>query len=94
MEIYGREGKLEISGLGGSYGLERLTWYKMLAQMGPPETTAWEYPMADDSWDVELAEFLEDIRRDRTPSAGLRDAAECLRIVQQIYLESGFDHRS
>ena len=50
MEIYGREGKLDISGLGGSYGLERLTHYKMLPEMGPPETTSWEYPMGDDSW--------------------------------------------
>jgi hypothetical protein len=32
-------GKLQIDGLGGSYGVERLTFYKMLPQMGPPETT-------------------------------------------------------
>ena len=62
-EIYGRDGKLQIDGLGGSYGVERLTWYKMLPEMGPPETTIWEYPMADNSWEVELAEFLEDIAR-------------------------------
>jgi predicted dehydrogenase len=93
MEIYGRDGKLDISGLGGSYGVERLTWYKMLPQMGPPETTAWEYPMADDSWEVEVAEFFEDVRVDRAPSAGLRDAVECLKIVQAVYKESGFDHR-
>ena len=94
MEIYGREGKLDVSGLGGSYGVERLTWYRMLPQMGPPETAAWEYPMGDDSWGVETAEFLEDIRLDRTPQPGLRDAAECLKIIQQIYRESGLDHRA
>ena len=38
-EICGRDGKLEIAGLGGSYGTERLTFYKMSAEMGPPETT-------------------------------------------------------
>ena len=43
-EIYGRDGKLEITGLGGSYGIERLTFYKMRPEMGPPETTIWEYP--------------------------------------------------
>ena len=43
-EICGRDGKLEISGLGGSYGTERLTFYKMSPDMGPPETTAWEFP--------------------------------------------------
>lgn len=92
MEIYGRRGKLDISGLGGSYGLERLTFYKMLPEMGPPETISWEYPMEDDSWMVEMAEFYEDIRLNRTPSAGLKDAFESLKVVQQIYKESGYDH--
>jgi len=92
MEIFGRDGKLDLSGLGGSYGVERLTWYRMLPQMGPPETAAWEYPMGDDSWEVETAEFFEDIRLDRAPRPGLRDAAECLKIIQQIYQECGFDH--
>ena len=37
-EIYGQCGKLQVDGLGGSYGSERLTWYRMLPEMGPPET--------------------------------------------------------
>lgn len=92
MEIYGRVGKLDISGLGGSYGLERLTHYKMLPEMGPPETTAWEYPMGDDSWAVEMAEFYEDIRLNRAPAAGLSDAYAALKIIEKIYKESGYDH--
>ena len=40
-ELYGRNGKLQVDGLGGSYGVERLTWYKMLPEMGPPETRSW-----------------------------------------------------
>jgi hypothetical protein len=47
-EIYGRVGKLAIDGLGGSYGTERLTHYRMLPEMGPPETTSWEFPKGDD----------------------------------------------
>jgi predicted dehydrogenase len=93
-EIYGRDGKLQIDGLGGSYGVERLAWYRMLPQMGPPETTLWEYPTADDSWEVEMKEFLEDIRLGRKPAAGLEDAVAALDIVDQIYRESGFDHRA
>ncbi len=84
-ELFGRSGKLQVDGLGGSYGVERLTWYRMLPQMGPPETTMWEYPMADDSWSVELAEFLEDIRLRRPPAAGLRDAIAALQVVERIY---------
>jgi predicted dehydrogenase len=94
MEIYGKDGKLDLSGLGGSYGVEKLTWYKMLPEMGPPETTSWEYPMGDDSWAVEAAEFFEDIRLGRAPAASLVDAHEALKIVEEIYRESGYDHRA
>jgi predicted dehydrogenase len=93
MEIYGRTGKIEISGLGGSYGVERVTLYRMLPEMGPPETTAWEYPMADDSWAVEMAEFYEDIHLNRQPAAGLADAWKALQVVESVYEESRLDHR-
>jgi predicted dehydrogenase len=92
LEIYGRDAKLHAEGLGGSYGLERLAYYKMLPQMGPPETTIWEYPMADDSWAVEFAEFLEDVAQNRPPAAGLGDALAALEIVERIYAESRDDH--
>ena len=92
MEIYGRNGKLELSGLGGSYGVEKLTWYDMLPEMGPPATQSWEYPMADDSWSVEMTEFLDDIRLNRNPAPGLNDAYAVLEIIEAIYKESGYDH--
>src|SRR5205085_425071 len=74
LEIYGRDAKLHVEGLGGSYGVEKLTHYQMRPEMGPPDTTVWEYPNADQSWALEFAEFLEDIRLDRQPAAGLSDA--------------------
>lgn len=92
-EIYGRTGKIDINGLGGSYGVERIAFYKMKAEMGPPDTFIEEYPMADDSWDVEFAEFLEDIRNKRQPAAGLEDAHAALCIVEEIYRKSNYDHR-
>jgi predicted dehydrogenase len=91
-ELYGRDGKLHIDGLGGSYGTERLAYYKMLPSMGPPETMIWEYPMADDSWNVEVAEFLEDIRLGRRGSPGLTDAIATLDVVDRIYRMSGAAH--
>jgi predicted dehydrogenase len=92
MEIYGKKGKLDISGLGGSYGLEKITFYKMLPKMGPPETTSWEYPMSDNSWEEEMKEFYQDIILNRKSSASLMDAYEALRVVQKIYKESGYDY--
>jgi predicted dehydrogenase len=88
LEIYGHKAKIDITGLGGSYGVERLTLYRMLPELGPPETTAWEYPREDLSWKREFEEFLDDIRLERQPAAGLRDAQAALRVVQSVYRRS------
>ena len=84
-EIYGRDGKLHWEGLGGSYGIERLVYYKMLPQMGPPETTVWEYPRGDDSWRIEMEEFAKDIQLGRTPVPGIKEAIAALVVVEKIY---------
>lgn len=90
LEIYGRDGKLHVEGLGGSYGVEKLAFYRMLPEMGPPDTTTWEFPRGDQSWALEFAEFLDDIRLGRTPSAGLADARAALAVVEDIYRQSGY----
>jgi predicted dehydrogenase len=88
LEIYGRDAKLHMEGLGGSYGVERLTYYKMLPQMGPPETTIWEFPRGDESWKIEMQEFFEDIRLKRTPTPGLKEAKAVLRVVEGLHRKS------
>jgi predicted dehydrogenase len=90
LELYGRDAKIAIDGLGGSYGPEKLTFYKMLPQMGPPETTVFEFPGADDSWAAETRAFIDDIRQKREPAPGLREAIRTLEIVETIYRASGY----
>jgi predicted dehydrogenase len=85
LEIYGKVGKLTIDGLGGSYGTERLTFHKMLPELGPPETTIWEYPFPDKSWQVEFNEFAAAMAEGRRPVGDIEDAYEMLRIVDQAY---------
>jgi predicted dehydrogenase len=85
LEVYGRDGKLQMDGLGRSYGVEKLTYHKMLPQMGPPETTVWEFPGEDNSWKIEMDEFFEDIRVKRTPEPGLKEAKAVLQVVERIY---------
>ena len=85
LEIYGRDAKLHWEGLGGSYGIERLYYYKMLPQMGPPDTTIYEYPRGDESWKLEMAEFFEDIRLRRTPVPGLKEAKAAMAVVENLY---------
>jgi hypothetical protein len=74
-----------MDGLGRSYGVEKLTYHKMLPQMGPPETSVWEYPGEDNSWKIEMEEFFEDIRLKRTPQPGLREAKAVLKVVERLY---------
>lgn len=90
-EIFGKTGKLDVNGLGGSYGKETLTHYKMLPEMGPPETTVYEYPAEDYSWQLELQEFIFDIKQKRASLPNLNDAFTVLKIAQKIYRRSGIE---
>lgn len=84
-EISGRDAKLHIEGLGGSYGTERLTLYQMLPGLGPPETTIWEYPFPDRSWERELEDFVQAVKHGRKPLGTIDDGLAMLRIVDRIY---------
>ena len=84
-EIMGRDGKLTIEGLGGSYGTERLTFHRMLPQMGPPETTIWEFPFPDRSFIDEFENFVAAVEG-RAPAIGdISDAHANLSIIQAVY---------
>jgi len=92
-EVYGKNAKLHIEGLGGSYGVERLHVYNMLPEMGPPDTTVYEYPRGDQSWKLEMQEFFEDIALNRTPSSGLHEAIRAMTVVEKIYQKSGYGNQ-
>lgn len=85
LEIALMGAKLEIAGLGGSYGTERLTLYEMLPEMGPPATRAWEWPQADRSWERELDDVLAALGGRPSVGSTLDDAIEALRIVEEAY---------
>lgn len=84
-EITGRDGKLTVDGLGGSYGLERLTFHKMGPQMGPPETTIWEYPFPDNSWQAEFAAFEAALSGQVSNIADIEDACAVYTIIDAAY---------
>lgn len=93
-EIYGRNTKLHIEGLGGSYGVEKLHHYQMKPEMGPPDMKLYEFSGPDESWRIELTEFEKDIQLKRKPDAGLKEAKAALQIVSKIYRQSGFNFDS
>ncbi|MBF0361692.1 MAG: Gfo/Idh/MocA family oxidoreductase [Oligoflexia bacterium] len=93
LEIYGPKGKIHLEGLGGSYGVERCAFYRMLEKMGPPETTIWEYPGEDNSWREELESFIRAIEENQANekiNGNIYDGYHALSIVDKIYKESGY----
>jgi predicted dehydrogenase len=84
-EIVGRTGKLVVDGLGGSYGVESLTFYRMLPQLGPPETTRWEWPFPDRSWEVEFEEFAAAMAQRRRPIGDIEDAVSTMSVIEKAY---------
>jgi predicted dehydrogenase len=84
-EIYGRDAKLHIEGLGGSYGMERLSHYQMKPEMGVPDTKLYEFPGPDESWRKEMIEFEKDVQLKRQPDVGLHEAKAALAVVEKIY---------
>jgi predicted dehydrogenase len=89
LEVYGKTGKIQIDGIGGSYGMEKLTYYQMLPEMGPPPTTVWEYPGEDNSWNLEFEAFIESIKTAKPLNGDINDAYEALKIVDKIYTGAG-----
>ena len=85
LEVTMRGAKLEVSGLGGSYGVERLTRYEMLPEMGPPVTASWEWPQPDGSWAAELDDVLADLAGRPARGADLDDAIAAFRVVEAAY---------
>lgn len=88
LEIYGKTGKLHISGLGRSYGIETLTLHKMLPEMGPPISETWTYPEQDGSWALEINEFIGDLVNGTSKSDNLESSLEVLRVIEEIYSRS------
>lgn len=84
-EIYGRNTKLHIDGIGGSYGVEKLFHYQMKPEMGIPDTKVYEFPGPDESWRNEMLAFEKDVELKQKPDAGLAEVREALRIVETIY---------
>jgi predicted dehydrogenase len=85
LEIMLERAKIEISGLGGSYGVESMTLFEMLPEMGPPRESRQVWKGADDSWADELADVVSAVQGGPTIGASINDAVAALGIVDAAY---------
>lgn len=90
LELYGKTGKVLIQGLGGSYGKETLTYYKMLPQMGPPEMETFEFEQPDQSWFLDLENLTNHLSQKKPLWGDLDSAIYAMEQVRKAYRENGF----
>ena len=62
-EVMMQRAKIQIDGLGGNYGREKLTLYKMKPEMGPPEVQEFLFNEKDTSWQDETKNFFDRISK-------------------------------
>lgn len=84
-EIFGQNGYLLAEGLGGSYGVERLTLGIRRQESGPPAQEVWEFPGPDISWQAEWQEFKTAIAERRQPLGNGHDGYQAARVIDAIY---------
>lgn len=84
-EIFFENAKLEVNGLGRSYGKEKLIFYMMKKQMGPPNIKEYIFPQKDLSWKKELEDFNRDIINNLKPIPGIDEAIINLKTIKEIY---------
>jgi predicted dehydrogenase len=87
LEVYCRTAKLEVKGLVGSYGPQRLRIHRMGPELGPPDFREIAYPDMDVSWRAEWEHFAAAIvAADGRPLLGdLRAARAVWRQVEEAY---------
>jgi predicted dehydrogenase len=87
LEVYCRNAKLEVSGLVGSYGRQRLRIYRMGPDLGPPELEEIAYASEDVSWRREWQHFTGAIAAGdgRSMLGDLADARYAWSQVQAAY---------
>ena len=84
-EIFGENGYIKISGLGGSYGRETLeVGYRQL-KGGVPKIEMFEFPQNDNSWSLEWHDFKDAIISNREPNGSGEDGYLANKIVDAIY---------
>ena len=90
-EIFCEKAKFEISGLGGSYGTEKLKTYYMKSRMGIPSYKEFVFNQKDDSWLKELQLFKKSIIKKKQFGPTLKDAFENMKIISKCYLQNGIN---
>ena len=87
--IYGNRGKIDITGLGGSYGVEKLSLSQLREGYIKPTVINEEFLDDDNSWLEEWRDFKHYIRFGELPESNLYTALETMKVVEEVYKING-----
>jgi predicted dehydrogenase len=93
LEIYCRSAKLQLDGLVGSYGPQRLSIYRMKPELGPPELEEETFDDDDVSWAAEWDHFTAAIAGETELLGSLDDARYAWARVEDAYTEGPYAPR-
>lgn len=85
LEVYGEAGAVIVDGLGGSYGVERLTRVFRAFEGGPPAVEEERFDGDDASWAAEWAAFIAAVETGRPRDAGPEDGVAAMTITDALY---------
>ncbi|CAG4934449.1 Gfo/Idh/MocA family oxidoreductase [Acidithrix sp. C25] len=85
LEVFCESAKVEVSGLGGSYGAETFRIYDMGEKLGPPQISSVEFKPDDLSWKREIVDFIGAIEGNESIGATVFDSRAVFEIVQRSY---------
>lgn len=84
-EVFFKTAKVEVSGLGGSYGSEILTVYHMEDGLGIPTTREEKFDESDSSWAQEMSDIMNQINGLQHNGADIDSAIEVFEIIESAY---------
>jgi predicted dehydrogenase len=86
LEVHGEAGAVQVEGLGGSYGTERLIHVERALQGGAPELREERFEAPDTSWSDEWEAFVRTVGGGGGGGcAGPDEALQAMRVVDAIY---------
>lgn len=84
-EVFGEKGYVRVEGLGGSYGIERLTLGLRKPEGGAPVENEWEFSGPDNSWEEEWKDFTSSIQQGRQPLGSAREGLSVMQVIDAVY---------
>jgi predicted dehydrogenase len=85
LELHGERGAIVVEGLGGSYGVERLTIVERAMAGGVPVVREDRFEGEDLSWQQEWNAFMTAVEGHRAPGADAGAGLAAMRIIDALY---------